>query len=186
LFCWKDHFTIHLAKKAQMSYQTTKAPMKVAFRLACGAILSGALVILIGCNSAAQSKNEVKGKVSYKGATLPGGHMVFYSAEDANLGEAVINSDGTYTTVLSKTGPCKVTVETESLKPPEQPKPPANAPMPNLSEEDKRKMKESMAKSSGAAGNYVAIPKKYANVKTTPLTYDVASGKQTKDFDLSD
>ncbi|HLW65108.1 MAG TPA: hypothetical protein VKS79_07265 [Gemmataceae bacterium] len=100
------------------------------------------------------------------------------------MSTCTINADGTFVMNDAAPGPNKVVVDTESLK--------TESALPsNATPEQKKMMKEGqeMGQKLGGTktgGTYVQIPAKYRDVKSTPLTYDVTEGKQTKDFDLPD
>ncbi|HEV3144771.1 MAG TPA: hypothetical protein VGZ47_12850 [Gemmataceae bacterium] len=158
-----------------MTYPTFRNFARLAVLAACGTVLGCLLVFAPGCKPAASAKNEVTGRVTYKGAPVTGGQIDFQSAADPGLIiSAVINPDGTYGIATTGTGSFKVTVSTDSLKPTETgPTPPGAEKMPK-------------PQVPAGGGTYVAIPAKYSNFKTTTLTYDIKEGKQTHDFDLTD
>jgi hypothetical protein len=156
---------------------------RVLARGACGLLLCGGLVFAVACKPkvADNAKCEVTGTVKYKGASVPGGVVAFQVPGDqAQVYTCAIKGDGTYVCELQKPGSYKVTVETESVKPPAEPLPP-----PGMSADEFNKMKASVGTRPGSS-NYVAIPKKYAKVFSTPLSYEVKEGKQRNDIDLSD
>ena len=139
-------------------------------------------MLLFACKPAGgKVETQISGKVMYKGAPLGGGNIVFHFANGGSA-PAGINPDGTYTVQNVPVGPTKVTVETESIKGAgTQPSLPPGAP-----KEMKEKLEHEKGKLPTSAAGYVAIPKKYADVNTTTLSYEVKSGKQEHDFDLSD
>jgi hypothetical protein len=153
-----------------------------------GLALCALLVIVVGCNKVSQPKTEIKGKVTYKGAPLPGGNMAFYSATPGSAAvTCAINPDGTFLVNGVTVGQNKVTVETESLKKNEVPQM-NEAMMGGMSKENRDKIKDDLAKAkaNNSGPQYIAIPKKYADLNKTTLSVDVKDGKQTIDIDLPD
>ena len=78
------------------------------------ALLSGVLLVA-GCGG---STGNVSGKVTYKGAALKGGTIGFVDSSGRVMG-AALEGDGTYKIKNLPTGEYKVTVETASVRPPE-------------------------------------------------------------------
>jgi hemoglobin len=104
----------------------------------------------------------VTGKVTFKGQALPGGAIGFVSA-DGKPTTAKINEDGSYKVGDLKPGEYKVTIETESVKPAKDAKPPEGKDAPK----------------------YVPIPVKYRDGETSGLKYEVKKGEQTFDVGLA-
>jgi hypothetical protein len=96
----------------------------------------------------------------------------------------VINPDGTYSFSDVPLGNVKVTITTEGV----------GATQPSMDEMMQRagvKPPEGMQGTGppvpeGMKAVKVDIPAKYAKVDTTPLTYQVTEGSQTKNFELTD
>jgi hemoglobin len=109
----------------------------------------------------------VAGKVTYNGKPLPGGFVLFQSA-DGKTARAEIKEDGTYRADALAPGDYKVGVDTESLKPKGPP-------------DDK-------AKPPDAKGGlkYLPVPAKYRDPTTSGLTLTVNKGEQTHDIALDD
>jgi hypothetical protein len=135
-----------------------------------------------GC---AKPTGSVSGKVSYKGAPLKGGHVIFLKADNQSVW-ADIGEDGSYSFEKITAGPVQIGVETSSLKPPvNRPGQPAggarrySAPP---GEENPNKAPDPEANFK----RYVAIPEKYETPQSSGLTYDVKSGKQEHDIPLAD
>jgi hypothetical protein len=179
-------FVYHQPPEGHMKTSSSRSHLRTIALLVCCSILSGLILSSFGCKPVGAIKNEVSGKVTYKGAPVTGGTLTFIGQNNYML-PCEIASDATYHATNAAIGPCKVTIETESVKivdPDELDK--AKKTM-SKAEYDKyaAAMQESMKNPPGGR-IYVKIPKKYADAKTTTLAYDVAEGKQVKDFDLSD
>jgi len=99
----------------------------------------------------------VTGKVTFKGAPLPGGTVTFIPQDDkATSSSSIIQSDGTYRIVNIQAGDVKITVQG-----PGRPSNPSD------------KTAE------------VAIPARYQDGMKSGLSYTVKQGSQTKDIDLT-
>jgi hypothetical protein len=169
------------------------------FRVACVACLAAGL---LGCSPA--KRGSVTGAVTYNGQTVKAGTVHFFYDEGGQY-KADLKQDGSYQFMDVPTGNVKVLVDTETFNPEQRPQ--------SYTEKQKqiakgygKEMREYDAamgrgkdKKSEAAGAplskekkeelakvYVKIPRKYASEKTTPLTYAVEPGRQTKDFALTD
>jgi hypothetical protein len=141
-----------------------------------------------GCEKNPNAPARVSGTVKYKDQLVKGGKVEF-QAHDGGKYSAPITPQGTYTMTDLPVGEVVVTVETESVKPNQripvygagqgaggrgtqgggargqmQP-PPANAP-------------------PAQTGEYVEIPKKYADPKTTTLKTSLNKGDNKYDIVL--
>jgi hypothetical protein len=145
-------------------------PSLTRFVLAVGLVLLLSLAVA----AAKPASSVVKGSVTYKGQPITGGTIAFHPARGKPV-KASLEADGTYYAKNVPVGEVKVTIETESLRAKGNPKAKAKPP-----DKDKPKDKDSKPPV------YVAIPKKYADVETTPLRLKVKGGKQTADFKLED
>src|ERR1700730_9856011 len=143
-----------------MQIQTSLKPSLAACLLVIG------LCLLPGCG-----KSEVSGRVTVQGEPIADGQIVFI-AEDGHLDSAPIQ-DGAYLVRRPPLGKVKITVTSTppafnnpraagSGKPDRFPKPETN---PN--------------------SKFVPVPPKYADEKTTDLTYEVTSGTQEHNIDLT-
>ena len=136
-------------------------------------LLLGAL----GCGSS--TPPSVNGTVNYNGIPVTGGIITFHYGAGKNPAFGSINASGNYVVSNAVTGPAKVTIDTESLR---------NSGGPSLM----TKMgagKDAIPKVGGAEAvtmSYMKIPAKYADSEKTDLSYDVKSGPQVKNFELSD
>ena len=129
-------------------------------------VLSFVLIPLIGCG-ATNNKGQLSGKVAYKGQPVPLGTIYFHSTNGGRISAPI--KDGLYQTSDVPAGECTVTISTVS----------AHA-VP-LTTDTKGK-----APSASKEGGEFKIPKKYADQKTSGLSFTVTGSAQTKDFDLTD
>ncbi|MBI1246801.1 hypothetical protein GC197_03025 [bacterium] len=130
-------------------------PYRIA--LACCCLLP----LLIGC---ADSKAELKGTVTYKGAPLNSGSILF-QCESGPVENADIQGDGTYVISGLPKGPAKVSVTVS--------KPPQPGPDGVITNEP-----------GTYEPNPVLIPNKYSNVESSGLTVDIKESQQTFDIAL--
>jgi len=136
-----------------------------------------AAAALTGC---AGGKGTVTGKVTYKGAMLKGGNIVFMSTAGKQSISCKINEDGTYTAEGVPAGPVKILVETASIKPQPHQGPRSYSPPPG--------QKAPEGYQTGLADNsknYVEIPEMYNDPDKTDQTYTVTVGKQEKNIELN-
>jgi len=141
------------------------------------------LSFLLGCKGGKPNPAKVSGKVSYKGAPVTGGTVVFYS-QDGSVHSCPLSPDGTYEGIQYPVGDYDVTVETESINP-------------NIKQMEytggrgapgKGSMKSPMpeGRQPVSTGVYVKIPAKYSKKGTSGLKAALAPGQNTKDFDLTE
>lgn len=143
------------------------------------------VVLAAGC-SRTRERATIKGKVTFLGKNLTVGNVMFI-ADDNATGSATIDKDGNYVIADAPVGEVKVTVSVPSL-------PPGGLDM-------MRRMKSSpgmkgvksvdpeSGKSISIMGdipaNIVPIPTKYADSRTSGLTYTVKPGEHTFDMVLT-
>jgi len=154
--------------------------------LCCATILGGLFLALSGCKPPAKVKNEVTGKVTYKGTLVTGGTITFVSTT-AGLGDlpCEIKADGTYVAVNVPTGAVKLVVETDSVKLIDDKQ--MEEAKKTMKPEDFKSWMANLEQNRKADGRtYVKIPKIYADKKQTPLTYTVQEGRQEHNIDLND
>jgi hypothetical protein len=125
--------------------------------------------------------------VTYKGEVLKAGNISFHTKDDKGNYQSSIGIDGKYDVYELPTGTHDVTVETDSINP--------NKKVPVYGSKGGgmgNKAGAEQAKMMGApdpkalADRYRAIPKKYADRKTSGLTATINQGPQTINFDLTD
>jgi hypothetical protein len=145
------------------------------------------VVSLIGCgpkNKVAPGK--VSGVVRYKGEILKAGNITFHTQDQKGNYQSSISPEGKYEITDVPIGTLEVTVETDSLNPDKK------VPVYGAGRGGKGKAGSEQAKMMGApdpatlASRFRAIPKKYADKKTSGLTATLKAGSQTIDFDLTD
>lgn len=142
---------------------------------ACILAAAAALFAVFGCGS---STGTISGTVSYEGAPLKGGHVIFLvggKSFNADIGE-----DGGYSVSNVPAGEAKISVDTMSLArvgqikfkntPPEGAKAPPGYKMADPEEASRR---------------YVAIPKKFADPEQSGLKLTIKGGKQTYEIKLT-
>jgi hypothetical protein len=125
----------------------------------------------LGCGA---KKATVSGTVSYKGEKLGNGNITFVGANE-HASTAQIKADGSYEVSNVPVGTVKIQIETI-------PPPPENMSK-NLMGMGAPKMEGSKQPDNG---KYVKIPDKYKNAEKSGLTYEVKSGPQTHDINLSE
>jgi len=131
--------------------------------------LALAAVCVGGCGKRS-GWGEMTGKVTFQGKPLPAGRIVFV-CQDAD--KTVISAeirDGVY--YVSKIPAGRATVGITSSEPSGDATPGIPSPPPDP------KAPPPPARSA------LAIPERYGSPETSGLAYDVAKGKQSKDFDL--
>ncbi|HWG45231.1 MAG TPA: hypothetical protein VN688_20875 [Gemmataceae bacterium] len=141
-------------------------------------LLALMLLPLAGC---AKSNKAVivSGKITHKGKPLGGGTIQFHPTAGGGPIPGGIKPDGTFSFGGVPPGESRITIETESIRSTVQHGGDYMR-MPGA------KIPEGMKVSSAPQPTYVPIPKKYADLNTSGLTWDVNSGNATKNFDLTD
>jgi hypothetical protein len=154
-------------------------------RLALGGAAMLALVLLVGCGP---GQGEVSGKVTYRGAPLPGGLVTFRPADARHNSVAVeLAEDGSFKAVLP-TGEVTASVDNLALAPaPDLDSGSLTVP---LSPEAKKALgSTAQRRPTGGAkrsSRYVEIPARYQDAETSGLKFTVKGGAQTQDLTLID
>jgi hypothetical protein len=158
----------------------------------CGLLL---LPLMAGCSP---SQGKLSGRVLFNGAPLPGGMLLFRPADPKqNSVSTSIDENGNYQAQLPS-GEVQVSVDNRGLKPPE-PRPtgiPKGLPLPpdvraKIEHAAKEAPKpsggptETVAGSARGPGKYVEIPRKYYDVSTSGLKFNVQGGDQKHDIELT-
>ncbi|HEY7312799.1 MAG TPA: hypothetical protein VH643_25775 [Gemmataceae bacterium] len=149
------------------------------------------LAIALGCGHSKRDPSIASGKVTYKGQEVSAGTITFHPvSQEEGVGYGFPLKPEGYTAVSLPAEEMVVTVETES-KNPKRAKPtygPPGKKGPGGKEDYRQKMMEKGAvpQDSGPTGNYVQIPKKYADKKTSPLRATLTAGKHDLSFELKD
>ena len=158
------------------------------------------VLALVGVASGCSSGNpmapaKISGKISYAGKPIKAGTMKFHTTTGTPY-DAQISTDGTYSAVDLPVGEMIVTVETESINPNRDLT--AGARKNADTEKRMKNMNSSMQRGPGsndaggaatqstASANYIKIPDKYSNPKTSPITITLEKGRQVHNFDLTD
>jgi hypothetical protein len=149
------------------------------------------VLLITGCSSSS-NPSRISGKVTYKDKLVTGGTITFLH-KDGGTFTYRIGADGTYSGSELPIGEMTVTVETESVNP----SPPAmkgsyaqGKDQQGGDPNDYKKMmqqKGAVPEDGGKPkGEYVPIPLKYADPKTSDLRVTLTGGKNKKDFELTD
>jgi hypothetical protein len=164
----------------------------------------GLAVAVVGCSRPGAS-SRVTGTVTYKGQPVKAGQIML-AYEQGGKYEAALQSDGRFQFIDLPVGTVKVFIDNRAYDPDQRPpsysqqgKKIASGMSKGYSEYDRKvgggekagsKGDDGVALSKGKREElskvYVKLPKQYTTEKTTPLTFTVESGRQTKDFDLTD
>jgi hypothetical protein len=141
------------------------------------------LLLPLGCGSSGKNPNapaSVSGKITYKGQTLKGGTIAFFSKDATGTYSSGINSDGTYEIKDLPAGLAEVTIETESVNP--------NIKKQKYGQKGGSSPPPSNVQDKGPASaeNYVRIPLRYGDRANSKLTMTLTAGNQTKDWELTD
>jgi hypothetical protein len=144
------------------------------------------LAAVSGCSNTA----GVSGKVTYKGQPVPAGTVIF-NAPEGGIFTFHLLADGTYSGTELPPGEYVVTVDTEYLNPQahKQVAYGKDSAAGNPADEYMKKMKEAGKIPEDAGSNketYVKIPAKYADKKSSPLKETLTTGRNQKDFELTD
>lgn len=169
----------------------------MARRLPWGLTLVLSLALIAGCSSDKSAPAKLSGTVTYNGAPVTGGMLSFYT--NAGVYPAAISSDGTYSVADIPTGDMVVTVDTEMLNPgiKKQTYSGKNSgggggmygkAAGRGSAAPKGAKQETSPAPEGAEqpspGNYVKIPRDYADKNKSPLKITVERGSQTINLEL--
>jgi hypothetical protein len=140
------------------------------------------LLPLASCSKGNKNANaHVIGKVTYKGAAVTGGNMLFHAENGGNT-PVLLKPDGSFEGTDLPVGEVIVTIDTMVMKTAgggQQPKygqgqgQAGSSPMPP-------------GFTQGQGGTYVKIPEKYEKKESSPLKRTLKSGTQTWDMELTD
>jgi hypothetical protein len=153
-----------------------------------------AALLALGCKTSS-TPARVSGTVKYNGKLVTGGTIAFHptGGEVAGNYSCTIKADGTYQGTDFPAGECTVTVETESINPNPKDRP-KDVKMEGGGGEfnpkemlNKRRGIGGVPEDAGkTTGEYVEIPKKYADVKSSGITKTLSKGSNKIDIDLTD
>jgi hypothetical protein len=137
----------------------------------------GACCTLAGCGDS--TKGAVKGKVTYQSKPVTGGTIQLVPASGSGSPVLVnIDPSGSFALTDVPVGSYQVAIETDSVPTINTYQPPAGAP--------KDLPQSGQQASPGAVPVKVPIPAKYKDAKSSGLKWDISSGTNTKNFDLTD
>jgi|SRR5579875_344133 len=157
------------------------------FRLACGGLLLGLLILSAGCGSGSPRSvehTEVKGKVLFQGKPLPGGTVSFVAVNGAFAWTGPIDENGNYE-VKAPVGEVRIGVDNRMLQKQSSKQGGEPMEMKTLREKMEGDVSKDQLPKGRLKGRYVPIPKKYTDPSTSGLTYTVKPGPQTYDIELS-
>jgi len=143
------------------------------FRDGARIMITVSLVIIPTACSSPRPTAEVQGRVTYKGAPLPEG-IVLFLAEDRRQDIGSIDADGTYIVKRAPLGKNKVSVQT-------LPQPPPLGPTARARNEPEKKGAPTGDKSPARS---VSIPARYAKTDTSGLNFTVQDGVNRYDIEL--
>lgn len=143
-------------------------------------------LVLLGCESKSESNSaRVSGKISYNGKPITAGLMEFHLSDGRKF-SVNLSSDGTYQATDVPTGEMVVTVNTEVAKKKMSDKSSNEAKMRAATQQAPPPGRGSAATSEMPEGEYIKIPAKYNNPKTSTKTLTLKPGRQVIDINLDD
>jgi hypothetical protein len=150
-----------------------------------GLSLSLSLTLLAGCSGNSQYPGHLSGRVHYKDEPVRGGLITFHS--DKLVRTVPITPEGTYEFVDLPEGKAVITVTNESLNPNNKVPVYGGAKMKGLTaKRDEMEAKMGKPATKEASGTYRKLPGKYFLPKNSPLSVTIESGRQEKNFVLTD
>ena len=135
-------------------------------------VLGLAALMVIGCGS---RKASVSGTVRFNGAPLPSGSISFFG-QNGEVASTLIAADGSYHIRRLSAGPVRVAVVSH---PPVSVGTAAN-PTPHVFAAS-----YGQANRGGWTGRYWALPDKFRHPDRSGLAYEISSGEQHLDVDLT-
>jgi hypothetical protein len=146
------------------------------------------LPVLAGCSP---RTGQVTGKVTFKGAPVPAGWVLFRPADPAqNSVTAELDADGNFSATLPA-GEVRVSIDNREWEPraagPAIPSMPAGIPLsPEVAAKFKAAPPPKAAEGEGGrpSGKYVTIPPRYYDLSTSEIRFTVQGGPQTKNIEL--
>jgi hypothetical protein len=146
------------------------------------------LALIVGCTRSPYP-SKVTGTVTYQGKALKAGNITFHT-ENKGSYSSTLSLEGTYEMVDLPVGTVTVTVETDSANPDK--KPPSYGGKADKMYEERMAVEKQKGMAMGGLtreemqARFVKIPDKYASANTSGLTATLTSGRQVKNFELSD
>jgi hypothetical protein len=157
-------------------------------------LVSTTALVFVGCKKSDSLGSSISGTVTYKGQPVTGGTMLFHASN--NVFPASLKGDGTYTIANLAPGDYVVTVDTRALKNKGDPESMMKSMTQKMGKGDGavEKLPDSVAKSLAKmkemkqdnSVQFVQIPEKYADPKTSGLKVSVQAGSNTKEIPLTD
>jgi hypothetical protein len=164
------------------------------------ALAAGCVVVFAWGSAGCQSRSSsaaasISGKVLYKGQPLTGGDIAFHPKAAGGIPYSCpINADGSFSGTLptGTLGDVIVTVQTMPAATPASSGQSRGAAKVKMAAEMREKMlKEYAGKIKKDQEHKTTppaqpVPQKYTQKTTSPLTWTITEGSNTKDFDLTD
>jgi len=141
--------------------------------------------VLCGCGGSSVAPSRISGRVTYKGAPVPAGGIAFHS-EDKGVYPCALSPDGSYSITDVPVGKMVVTIDTEFLNPAKKVKDYGGKGAAGYAERLAAEKAAGIQAGEKSSGTYMKIPEKYSTPKTSPLIVTIESGKQTREFELTD
>jgi hypothetical protein len=135
---------------------------------------------VLGCGGSNTTINNLEGKITYKGADVTGGSIVFYPASGGPI-PGYIKPDGSYIASDIPPGEVTVTIETASVQNTGKAILPPGGKMPPGGDAGKYP-----GANMPTGGKVIQIPAKYADRNKSGLKFTVGKGKVEKNFELTD
>jgi hypothetical protein len=155
-----------------------------------GLCVALSLGLTAGCNSSRNptAPASISGRVTYNNKPVRGGTIVFHAKEGKGSYRSALAADGTYEITDLPTGPMVITVETESLNPQKKGQSYGGGKGAKVDQEYAEAMRKMGAPVGQATtrGEYVRIPEKYSNPRTSPLSMTLEEGRNVKEWSLTD
>src|SRR5262249_50745425 len=152
-------------------HTSRRAPPMLKARL----LLAGLLLLtvtLVGCaDNNPNAPARISGSLTYKGQPIKAGTMAFHTPDGVSY-KANLSPDGTYSATDIPVGELVATVETESINA-KKTAGGANAAAYQRAGAGQQQPPPGVA--AAPVGEYIKIPGKYANPKTSPLTVKISA-----------
>jgi len=146
--------------------------------------------MLLGCATSRGPSAAISGKVRYQGSLVTGGKIYLYPYDGTSRLQINIAGDGTFRHTRIPPGEMAVAIETDSVKYFEGGPMSLAKSAPKLEEPEQMKTNLPVVPPGAHQGRmslkYVKIPARYADPRTSNLSWIIREGSQTRDFDLQD
>jgi hypothetical protein len=156
------------------------------WRQRMGLVLSVILLISFGCG---KPTGDISGKVTYQGKPVSGGSIIFFDAENLQVGSGALGLDGEYSVFKVPAGPMKIAVSAPTALPRRRQKDSRSSSLATEKAPEGANPKAPKWNGGGAAPGArsrvdVVIPAKYTRPDQSGVTYTVQPGQQEHNIDL--